>query len=154
EFQELEIELAEKNIKEFHAQIEHKNEVIEQTQERLNEREKHLGHKKDELDAILKETEAEEKALIKKSDEFKKLIEERLVKAYTRIRSSVKNGLAVVPIERGASGCSFFTIPPQVLVEIEARKKIIADEHSGRILVDQELANEEREKMIALFEKI
>lgn len=154
EFQELEIELAEKNIKEFYAQIEHKNEVVSQTQERLAEREKHLKHKKEELDAILKETEAEEKALMKKSDEFKKQIEERLVKAYARIRSSVKNGLAVVPIERGASGGSFFTIPPQVQVEIGARKKIITDEHSGRILVDEDLAKEEREKMHELFVKI
>ncbi|HET8838255.1 MAG TPA: hypothetical protein VFM82_04595 [Flavobacteriaceae bacterium] len=154
EFQELEIELAEKNIKEFYAQIEQKNEVIAQTQERLEQRQKHLGHKKDELDAILKETEEEEKALMLKSEEFKKQIEERLVKAYTRIRSNVKNGLAVVPIERGASGGSFFTIPPQVQVEIGARRKIITDEHSGRILVDEELANEEREKMHALFAKI
>lgn len=154
EFQELEIELAEKNIKEFYAQIEQKNEVISQTQERLEQRQKHLGHKKDELDAILKETEEEEKALMLKSEEFKKQIEERLVKAYVRIRSNVKNGLAVVPIERGASGGSFFTIPPQVQVEIGARRKIITDEHSGRILVDEELANEEREKMHALFAKI
>lgn len=154
EFQELEIELAEKNIKEFYVQIEQKNEVVAQTEERLAERAKHLGHKKDELDAILKETEAEEKALMKKSDEYKKQIEERLVNAYTRIRINVKNGLAVVPIERGASGGSFFTIPPQVQVEIGARKKIITDEHSGRILVDEELANEEREKMQSLFAKI
>lgn len=154
EFQELEIELAEKNIKEFYAQIEHKNEVISQTEERVAEREKHLGHKKDELDAILKETEAEEKALMKKSEEYKKQIEERLVKAYNRIRANVKNGLAVVPIERGASGGSFFTIPPQVQVEIGARKKIITDEHSGRILIDEVLATEEREKMHDLFVKI
>ena len=53
----------------------------------------------------------------------------------------MKNGLAVVPIERGASGGSFFTIPPQIQVEIGSRKKIITDEHSGRILVDAELAN-------------
>lgn len=154
EFQELEIELAEKNIREFFAQIEQKNEVIEQTKERIAQREEHLGHKKGELDAILKETEAEEKALMKKSDEYKEQIEERLVKAYIRIRTNVKNGLAVVPIERGASGGSFFTIPPQVQVEIGARKKIITDEHSGRILVDEELANEEREKMQNLFAKV
>lgn len=154
EFQELEIELAEKNIKEFYAQIEQKNEVITQTQERLEQRQKHLGHKKDELNAILKETEDEENALMKKSEEYIKQIEERLVKAYSRIRNNVKNGLAVVPIERGASGGSFFTIPPQVQVEIGARRKIITDEHSGRILVDEELANEEREKMLLLFAKI
>jgi predicted nucleic acid-binding Zn-ribbon protein len=74
-----------------------------------------------------------------------------LVSAYKRIRSSVRNGLAVVPIERGASAGSFFTIPPQLQLEIASRKKIITDEHSGRILVDAELAQEEQEKIQALF---
>ena len=81
-------------------------------------------------------------------------IEERLVKAYKRIRSSVKNGLAVVAVERGASGGSFFTIPPQVQMEIAGRKRIITDEHSGRILVDPNLAKEEQEKMDKIFAKL
>lgn len=154
EFQELEIQLAEKNIKEFKAQIEQKKEVIAATKERLSEREAHLKHKKGELNAILAETEKEEQALLKKSEEYQTQIEERLVKAYKRIRNNVKNGLAVVPIERGASGGSFFTIPPQVQVEIASRKKIISDEHSGRILVDPVLAEEEQEKMQQLFSKL
>lgn len=151
EFQELEIQLAEKHIKEFKAQIEQKKEIIAETKERLKDRNAHLKHKKGELNEILKETEKEEKALIEKSEEFQGQIEERLVKAYLRIRNNVKNGLAVVPIERGASGGSFFTIPPQVQVEIASRKKVITDEHSGRILVDAELAEEEKAKMEKLF---
>jgi len=154
EFQELEIQLAEKNIREFKAQIEQKGEVIAQTKHRLGERETHLKHKKNELDAILSETEKEEKALLAKSAEYETNIEERLVKAYKRIRSSVRNGLAIVPIERGASGGSYFTIPPQVQVEIAGRKKIITDEHSGRILIDSELANEQHDKMVKLFKKL
>lgn len=154
EFQELEIQLAEKHIKEFKAQIEQKTLVIDDTKERLAARVEHLKHKQSELDEILAETEKEEKSLIKESEKYEKNIEERLVKAYQRIRSNVKNGLAVVPVERGASGGSFFTIPPQVQMEIAARKKIITDEHSGRILVDPELAEEEREKMNKLFKKV
>lgn len=154
EFQELEIELAEKHIKEFKAQIDQKKEVISETKERLKERENHLKHKKSELDAILAETEKEEQALIEKSQEYQEQIEERLVSAYNRIRKNVKNGLAVVAIERGASGGSFFTIPPQIQVEIAARKKVITDEHSGRILVDAQLAEEQKEKMEKLFAKL
>ncbi|SDM91583.1 zinc ribbon domain-containing protein [Kriegella aquimaris] len=154
EFQELEIQLADKNIKEFKAKIEQKKEIISETKERLSEREGHLKHKKSELNAILEETEKEEKALLDQSHKFQEQIEERLVKAYARIRSNVKNGLAVVPIERGASGGSFFTIPPQVQVEIASRKKIITDEHSGRILVDPVLAEEEQEKMAKMFAKL
>jgi len=154
EFQELEIQLAEKHIKEFKAQIEQKKEVVSETKGRLKERETHLKHKKSELDAILAETEKEEQALIAKSEEYKTQIEDRLVAAYARIRTNVKNGLAVVPIERGAAGGSFFTIPPQIQVEIASRKKIITDEHSGRILVDEELANQQRTKMEKLFSKL
>ncbi|MCL6275198.1 hypothetical protein M3P19_14350 [Muricauda sp. 2012CJ35-5] len=154
EFQELEIQLAEKNIKEFKAQIEQKKEVVSETKEKLSEREGHLKHKKGELDAILAETEKEEKALLKKSEEFEEKIEDRLIQAYKRIRHNVKNGLAVVPVERGASGGSFFTIPPQVQVEIASRKKIITDEHSGRILVDPLLAEEEQARMQEMFAKI
>ena len=151
EYQELEIELAEKQIKQLKALIEQKKEALAQTEEKLEERQNHLKHKKDELDAILAETQKEEDLLLKKSAEFEKMVEDRLATAYKRIRGSVRNGLAVVPVERGASAGSFFTIPPQVQLEIASRKKIITDEHSGRILVDAELANEEREKMEALF---
>jgi len=154
EFQELEIQLAEKNIKEFKVQIEQKKVVISEAKERLSQRDTHLKHKKSELNAILAETEKEEKALLQESEKYQGKIEERLVKAYARIRGNVKNGLAVVPIERGASGGSFFTIPPQVQVEIASRKKIITDEHSGRILVDPVLAEEEAVKMKKLFAKL
>ena len=138
----------------FHAQTNHKQEVIEETKTELEEKQKHLDHKKSELDDILKDTENEEKRLEDKAEEIKSNLEERLRKAYDRIRKTVRNGQAVVTIERGASGGSFITIPPQVQMEIAARKKIMSDEHSGRILVDEELAGEEEDKMRDLFTSI
>ncbi|HLP64389.1 zinc ribbon domain-containing protein [Flavobacterium sp.] len=154
EFQELEIQLAEKQIKEMKASIEHKKEVIASSKEKLEEKTTHLKHKKAELSDIMAETQKEESFLMEKSAEYEALIEERLLAAYKRIRSSVRNGLAVVSIERGASAGSFFTIPPQTQVEIASRKKIITDEHSGRILVDTSLAEEEKAKMEQLFAKM
>ncbi|MES2811735.1 MAG: C4-type zinc ribbon domain-containing protein [Bacteroidota bacterium] len=154
EFQELEIQLAEKHIKEMKASIEHKKEVISESKEKLEAKSSHLKHKKSELDAIMSETEKEETFLSQKSEEYQGQIEDRLLAAYKRIRGSVRNGLAVVSIERGASAGSFFTIPPQTQMEIASRKKIITDEHSGRILVDTALADEEKEKMEQLFAKI
>ena len=143
--------MAEKEIKEFKAKIEQKKEVIDQNNEKLAKQNDHLKHKKAELDDIMSETQKEEKLLHKKSTEFSAVIEEHLLKAYNRIRTNANNGLAVVPVERGASGGSYFTIPPQRQVEIANRKKIITDEHSGRILVDAQLAEEEKEKMGKLF---
>lgn len=155
EYQELEIELSEKRIREFKAQIDHKKELIEGNEEKeeiglkakiagYNE---HLNHKKSELDKIVKETEKEEKALAKKAEEFSEKIDPRLLKAYKKIRGAVRNGLAIVPLERGAAAGSYFAIPPQRQMEIALRKKVIIDEHSGRIVVDAELAAEEKEKM-------
>lgn len=151
EYQELEIQLAEKRMKEYSAKIEQKNVVISSTKEKFKKQQDHLTHKKAELDDILKETEKDQKILAEKSIEFSAAIDEHLLEAYKRIRNKVKNGLAVVSIERGASGGSFFTIPPQVQVEIATRKKITIDEYSGRILVDAELAREEREKIDGLM---
>jgi predicted nucleic acid-binding Zn-ribbon protein len=154
EYQELEIQLAEKRIKEFLAKREIKLEAIAQLEEKMAERQKHLDAKKGELDEILKETEKEESLLAKKATEFESKIETTLFQAYQKIRKNVKNGLAIVPIERGASGGSYFTIPPQIQMEIASRQKIITDEHSGRILVDAELAKEEYEKMKAVFSEV
>ena len=154
EFQELEIQLAEKQIREMKASIEHKKEVIANSKEKLETKTLHLKHKKAELDDIMAETAKEETFLTQKSAEYRAMIEDRLLAAYDRIRNSVRNGLAVVSIERGASAGSFFTIPPQTQVEIAARKKIITDEHSGRILIDNVMAEEERTKMEALFASI
>ena len=154
EFQELEIQLSEKQIKEMKASIEHKKEVISNSKEKLEQKTTHLKHKKAELNDIMQETQKEETFLSEKSAEYEAQIEDRLLAAYKRIRSSVRNGLAVVSIERGASAGSFFTIPPQTQVEIASRKKIITDEHSGRILVDASLADEEKEKMDKLFAKL
>ena len=127
--------------------------VVQYT-EKLEEQTSHLEHKKAELDAISKETEKEEGLMLKMSEELSVKIDAHLLKAYKRIRSNVKNGLAVVSIERGASGGSYFTIPPQVQMEIASRKKIITDEHSGRILVDAALAEEQKVKMEKMFTKL
>ena len=151
EYQDLEIQLAEKKITQFKEQIEQKNESISELNEKIKERGEHLKAKNKELSSIMKETEKEETLLVKKSNEFEKLIEEHLIEAYKRIRNSVKNGLAIVPVQRGAAGGSFFAIPPQVQLEIASRNKIIIDEHSGRILVDPELAAEEENKIKKLI---
>ena len=153
EYQDLESQLAEKKINELKARIEQKKEGLTLVTEKLDERNAHLKSKKSELDAILKETHKEEDLLQKKSAEFEKGIEEHLITSYKRIRGSVRNGLAIVSVERGASGGSYFSIPPQIQLEIASRNKIITDEHSGRILVDSELAKEEETKILKLIGK-
>lgn len=136
EFQNLEIQLAEKRIKEAKASIDGKKQVVEDSSTLYEERKKDLDVKKKELDGIIAETEKEEKDLVKQSQTATKLIEERLLSAYNRIRTNARNGLSVVPVERGSCGGCFNSIPPQRQLDISSHKKIIVCEHCGRILVD------------------
>ena len=147
EYQELEAQLAEKRINENSARIADKNEMLAEIKEHFSLKQSALEAKQSELKEIVAETEKEEDILMVESQKASKSIEDRLLKAYKRIRGASKNGLAVVPVERGASGGSFIKIPPQVQLDIASRKKIIVDEHSGRILVDSELAEEQSSKM-------
>ena len=147
EYQELEAQLAEKRIKENLLKIDNKKEILQEVKDQFSAKEEALDAKKKELKEIVAETEKEEKILLEESEKASKSIDDRLLRAYKRIRGASKNGLAVVPVERGASGGSFIKIPPQIQLDIAARKKIIVDEHSGRILVDAELAQEQNTKM-------
>ncbi len=153
EYQTLEIELCEKRIRECKAQQSQKSEILEAMRIKSKQRQADLDSKQSELQEIIAETQAEEEVLQKQSDKMSKTIDDRLLLTYSRIRSAAKNGLAVVPIERQASAGTFIKIPPQRQIDIALRKQIIVDEHSGRILVDKALAEEERERMDTLMNK-
>ncbi len=140
EYQTLEIQLAEKRIKEFRLSLEQKQTEIAEAQENFNERQSDLRLKQKELEDIVTETDKEEKTLVEKSNDNQKFIEERLVRAYKRIRKNARNGLAVVQIERDACGGCFSKIPPQRQLDIRMHKKIIVCEYCGRILVDSSIA--------------
>jgi len=139
EYQGLEIQIAEKRIKEFRASIEMKNEVINQAKEKLADREADLDLKQNKLAEIISETEKDEDDLNNKSTAAEEFIEPRLLSAYKRIRSNARNGYAVVPIDRDACGGCFNKIPPQRQLDIRMHKKIIVCEYCGRILVDKEI---------------
>ena len=145
EYQNLEIELAEKRNKETKMSIMSQVDVIEGAKNRLSDRTEDLDIKKSELDNIIAETQKDETKLLKDSGVAEKVIDERLLNAYTRLRGSVRNGLAVVPVLRDACGGCFNTVPPQRQMDISARKKVIVCEHCGRILVDKVMAGVDEE---------
>ncbi len=140
EFQTLEIELSEKRIKEFTAEITEKKEVIDTSRQLLKDQEEELSRKKNELDDITQETKIEEEKLKGKAEKIEVFIDPRLLTAFKRIRKNARNGLAVVTIQRDACGGCFNKIPPQRQLDIASRKKIIVCEYCGRILVDQNIS--------------
>jgi len=139
EYQNLEIELANKKKAQNEASILHKMEILNSCKEEIGDRNAELKIKTDELNEIVAETEKEEKSLVSESKKAEKIINERLLAQYKRIRSKANNGLAVVSVER--SSCSGYEIPPQMLLDIKMHKKITSCEHCGRILVDAEQFN-------------
>lgn len=139
ELQELEIQLCEKKIKEGKDITQQKKDEIEKTNAFIKERGEHLQIKKNELNGILVESQEEEKKLLGEREKATKKIEDKLLKYYERLRGSLTNGLAVVRVVRGAAeGCNI-VIPPQKIAEIREKKKIVIDEHSGRILADVDM---------------
>jgi len=136
EFQKLEIELAEKRIKEGEFLVESKQVKIDEAKEYLDGRKIDLENKRKELAEITNETQNEEEKLLKKSEKASKVVEERLITAYKRIRGGARNGLAVVTVQRDSCGGCFNKIPPQRQLDIKNHKKILVCEHCGRILVD------------------
>ena len=153
EFQELEIELQSKHIRTAESMKTTKQAEIENATSKLAERSNDLKLKETELNELMRETQKEEDFLSKRSDEAKKHIDVHLLERYVRMRKSAQNGLAVVPIERDASAGSFIQIPAQVQMDVRLRKRIIIDEHSGRILVDEEMAYEEELKFKEILQK-
>ena len=135
EYQELEIELAEKRLKEYAAGVKVKKAQLEEAEAQSKERLADLAAKKTELEGIEAETAPLVAEYSVQSDSVKEKIDERLLSAYERLRRNVRNGLAVVTVKRDACGGCFNRIPPQRQVDIRQGKKIIVCEYCGRILV-------------------
>ena len=135
EYQELEIELAEKRLKEYSAGVKAKKLQLEEAEAVADGRAADLAAKKSELEGIEAETAPLVAEFEVQADRAKAKIDERLLAAYSRIRQNVRNGLAVVTVKRDACGGCFNRIPPQRQVEIRQGKKIIICEYCGRILV-------------------
>ena len=141
EMQGLEIKLAEKHIRDANEELGDKIKVLDAAKKTIAVKDGVLQHKKGELEKIIADTEIEEKELRVKSAEARGHIDERLLYSYDRIRSSYRNGLAVVTVERHACGGCFNSIPPQRQSEIRLHKKIIVCENCGRILVEEDVTS-------------
>lgn len=139
EFESLEIELAEKRIREFSFEAKNISEQVEKSNQILEERSADLNQKKSELDEIIAETKQQEEQLREEIKTIEGNVESRLLQAFKRIRKSARNGLAIVPIERGACGGCFNKIPPQKQMDIKIGKKIIVCEYCGRIMIDPDM---------------
>ena len=139
EYQQLDIELCQKKMKQLTTDLEARREDKAKTVTDIEEKTVDLEQKRNELDTILAETKSDTEALMVRSAELERHIDDRLLSAFKRIRKNARNGLAVVKIERDSCGGCHSKIPAQRQVDIRLRKKIIVCEFCGRILVDPEI---------------
>ena len=146
EFQELEIELCNKKIKEAHQKIEERKADLKNIEQVIEERTKDLIQKRAELEEIMQETRETEEALREKAIDLESKIEPRLLTSFKRIRKSARNGLGIVYVQRDACGGCFAKIPPQRQLDVKMHKKIIVCEYCGRVLIDPELADVKLDK--------
>lgn len=142
EYQQLEIELCNKRIRESLEAIEDQKNRIAGTRNEIEERQADLDVKRGELDEIIAETRSEEETLREKAKKIENTIEPKLLNTFKRIHKKAHNGLAIVSIERESCGGCCNKITPQRQIDVKMRKKIIVCEYCGRILIDEELANE------------
>ena len=140
EFESLEIELAEKNIRQAIEKQEAKAQEIANTEEELNDNEHILEDKRRELDEIVSETRQQEEQIMIKAKELESQVDAYTLAAFKRIRRNARNGLGIVTVQRNACGGCFNRIPPQRQLEIKMHKKIIVCEYCGRIMIDAQLA--------------
>lgn len=140
EFKRLEVELAEKRIREFSAAINARKEETERNKTIVAEKKQDLEIKKSELQEIIEENRQEEERLRERCKELELTIEPRLLQSFKRIRNNTRNGLGIVYVQRESCGGCFNKIPPQRQLDIRMRKKIIVCEYCGRIMIDPELA--------------
>ena len=115
-------------------------DVVGSSDDRLSELDAMLKEKQKELEHVVEDTKSEQKSYEKARAKAAEAIDERYLRAYERLRTRMRDGRAVVPIERDAA--AGYTVPPQRQVEIRQRDRIIVSEHDGRIIVDQALYQE------------
>ena len=140
EYQNLEIELANKRLREGAAKQRICLDEIEKIRAIIADKELMLEEKKSELDDIISETRQKEEELRDQAKKKELMIEPRLLMSYKRIRKNSRNGLGIVYVQRDACGGCFNKIPPQRQLDIKMRKKVIVCEYCGRIMIDPELA--------------
>ncbi len=137
EAQKQRIEEAKKRIEEIDLNEDGHKAAIEEAETRMKELDEVLATKEKDLQEVLDDTKQEQAQLEEKRAEAAKKVDARYLLAYERLRQRLHDGRAVVPIERGAA--AGFAVPPQRQVEIRQGNRIVACEHTGRIIVDNDL---------------
>jgi len=83
-----------------------------------------LEKSKHDLQIALAETETEEAELREKREKFIVQIDANLLSEYDKFKK-VRGGYGIISISRGACGSCYYSLPPQMVIEVKRRDKLI-----------------------------
>lgn len=135
ESQKQRVENAHSRLEEIQILLSENAQNLEECSNYLEDTKELLKTKNESLGELQSQTQSEEDGLLKKREAATKELTDRYLRNYERKRKGFKNGLVVVPMERGS--CMGMMLPPQMQVDVRKRNKVIIDENSGRIVIDQ-----------------
>jgi predicted nucleic acid-binding Zn-ribbon protein len=128
---------AQANIELMDSSVPEREESVVAAKARLTDLDLLLDGKRKELEEVLDDTKSEQAQLEEKRAVAAESVDARYLRAYDRLRTRVRDGRAVVPLVRGAA--AGYSVPPQRQVEIRQGNRIVACEHTGRIIVESQL---------------
>jgi len=154
ELQKLDIQLAQKRIRETQQKLSNKDITLEASRKKNSEKKTDMELKQQELEKISAKTEKEQEKFLRKEKRSRKKIDFGLLAVYDKLTTAYKNGLAVVTVERDSCGGCHSQVPPQVQLDLGQRKRIITCEHCARILVATDIQSSLEELELAKMEQM
>lgn len=139
ELYSLDIQVAEKRIKNAYTAIEILTPDIESLKVRLNRTKTIVQTKQSELQLIISEQNLIEGNLKIEREKLLPFIDPEILSNYDKVRNSMTNGIGATTVSRGACGACFMVVTAQKQIDIAAKNSIQKCDYCGATLLDASL---------------
>ena len=134
--QELDMQLAQKNIKGTQQEIKEKKEHLTKIRAAIRDKKERIKIHKQELSTIQGEVQEQEDKLNENRPKLVETVEKEFYHTYEDMRKHLVPPHVVTQVKEDACGGCFYLTPPQQQVIILEGKKIVQCEYCNRILSD------------------
>lgn len=134
--QELEMQLAQKNVKTAQQIIKEKKEQLTKIRAGIREKKEGIKTVKEELSTIEEEVQEQEKKLQEDRPKAIEKIDKELYAMYDNMRKKLVPSYVITEVRENACGGCFHIIPLQQQVVVLEKKKMVQCEYCNRILAD------------------
>lgn len=134
--QELEMQLAQKKIKENQYSIKETKEETTTVRAEIREKKEQLKDNKKKLSEIQEKVEEKENKLKEERPKIVESVDKKLYEMYEEMRQHLVPSCVITVVKEDACQGCWYCIPPHQQTLILEKKKMIQCEHCNRILVD------------------